>query len=81
MTDRAPDTSSDRPPAGLKRALAAALGALLCVLPVALLAAAPAPGAFPGTPGPIAYQKVFGGEEGQEASGGLVAHPPRRPGR
>jgi len=43
----------------------------------ALAAAAPAQGAFPGTPGPIAYQKLFTGETEDEHTGGLVAHPPR----
>ena len=41
-----------------------------------LLAAAPAQAAFPGTPGPIAYSKGTATEDG--ASGGLVAHGPRR---
>ena len=42
-----------------------------------LIAAAPAWGAFPGRPGPIAYAKVFSGETEAEYAGGLVAHPPR----
>ncbi len=42
-----------------------------------LIAAVPAWGAFPGRPGPIAYQKVFTGETEAEYAGGLVAHPPR----
>ncbi len=42
-----------------------------------LIAAVPAWGAFPGTPGPIAYQKLIPAENEYENAGGLVAHPPR----
>jgi Tol biopolymer transport system component len=42
-----------------------------------LIAAAPAWGAFPGRPGPIAYAKLFPAENEYEHGGGLVAHPPR----
>lgn len=42
-----------------------------------LIAAAPAWGAFPGRPGPIAYAKLLPAENEYEHAGGLVAHPPR----
>jgi Tol biopolymer transport system component len=42
-----------------------------------LIAAAPAWGAFPGRPGPIAYAKLLPAENEYEHVGGLVAHPPR----
>lgn len=41
-----------------------------------LIAAAPAWGAFPGKPGPIAYAKLLPAENEYEHVGGLVAHPP-----
>jgi TolB protein len=42
----------------------------------ALVAAAPAPAAFPGVPGPIAYSHVTFSESGD--TGGLLAHGPRK---
>lgn len=51
------------------------LVAWVCGL-VALLAATPAQGAFPGVPGPIAYSHVNFTESGD--SGGLLAHGPRK---
>ncbi len=52
----------------------------VCGVTVLLLAAAPAHGAFPGRPGPIAYSKVSAGEaaEGVEEGGGIFSHGPRR---
>jgi TolB protein len=43
---------------------------------LALVAAAPAPAAFPGAPGPIAYSRATFDESGD--SGGLLAHGPRK---
>jgi Tol biopolymer transport system component len=57
---------------GLRLVAAPAIGVLALAI-----AAAPAWGAFPGRPGPIAHLKTIPAENEYAHAGGLVAHPPR----